>query len=137
MRYAQIDNNTVVAVSDLHSEVSAAHMIPLDAESPVSPGWFYDAAAGAFTAPAEPEPAPEARHISLGAFFDRIGPGRYAILADANPLVQALIRDVSVRKYIDLSRDDLAAGLQMLVDAGHAIDVQTILSSPVLPGERP
>lgn len=87
----------------------------------------------------EPEPVqtPELRHISVGAFYDRFGAAKYAILADTNPMVQALIKDVSVRQYIDLDRADLPVGLQMLVDAGHAIDVDAVVSAPIQPEERP
>ncbi|WP_418646566.1 hypothetical protein ACNQFN_11560 [Thauera butanivorans] len=84
---------------------------------------------------AEPTPAP--RHISVGAFYDRFGSAKYAILADSSPIVQALIKDTSVRQYIDLDRADLPDGLQMLVNAGHGIDVGAILSAPVQPGELP
>lgn len=95
------------------------------------PGHYRVAPEDVFVAP------PEHRHISVGAFFDRFGAAKYAILADTAPAVQALIKDASVRQFIDLDRVDLPAGLQMLVDAGHTIDPAAILSAPIESWERP
>lgn len=81
--------------------------------------------------PAEP------RHITVGAFFDRFAAHKWPILADTNPVVQALIKDCSVRKHIDLDDPQLPAGLDLLVDAGHAIDPAAILAAPVQPSEKP
>lgn len=83
-------------------------------------------------------PPAQQRHISVGAFFDRFGPLlKWAILADQTPAVRAVVQDASVRKYIDLDRADLPAGLQVLIDAGHAIDAQAIIAAPVQPHEVP
>lgn len=83
------------------------------------------------TNPAEP------RHITVGAFFDRFGAHKWPILADTNPVVQALIKDCSVRKHISLDDPQLPAGLDLLVEAGHAIDPAAILAAPVQPSEKP
>lgn len=86
----------------------------------------------------DPLPAtPEQRHISVGAFFDRFGAQKYPILASAEPVVQALIKDCTVRKYIDLDRADLPMGLQMIVSAGFAIDPEAVLTAPIQDNERP
>ena len=85
----------------------------------------------------EPVTTTEPRHISVGAFFDRFEPIKWTILADPSPQVQAVIKDASVRPYIDLDRADLPAGLQVLIDAGHAIDSEAILTAPVQPHEVP
>ena len=134
-KYAQIDDSGIaIAVSMLSGPVNAANLIPLSSdENVVGMCWTGTV----WEARPQPEPAPEHRHISVGAFFDRFGAAKYAILADTAPAVQALIKDASVRQYIDLNRADLPAGLQMLVDAGHAIDPAAILSAPIEPGERP
>ncbi len=122
MRYEILDNGLVVNTIVASSEFMAAQYPE-----------------GNYREVDEPEPVqtPELRHISVGAFYDRFGAAKYAILADTNPMVQALIKDVSVRQYIDLDRADLPVGLQMLVDAGHAIDVDAVLSAPIQPEERP
>ena len=80
-------------------------------------------------------PAP--RRITVGAFFDRFGPLKWAILADQNPQVQAVIRDASVRTYIDLDNADLPAGLALLIAAGHPIDAESVIDQPVLEEEKP
>lgn len=85
----------------------------------------------------EPVSVPLPRHISVGAFFDRFGPLKWAILADTTPTVKAVVQDASVRKYIDLDRADLPAGLQVLIDAGHAIDSAAILGAEIQPKELP
>lgn len=82
-------------------------------------------------------PAPEPRHITVGAFFDRFGAEKWGILADPAPAVQAVVRDASVRRHIDLDNPDLPAGLAIVQAAGHAIDPQAIIGNPVQPQERP
>ncbi|WP_313075885.1 hypothetical protein [Melaminivora sp.] len=88
-----------------------------------------------------PEPVatamPEPRRITVGAFFDRFGSAKWSILADSNPQVQAVIRDASVRTYIDLDNVDLPAGLALLIAAGHAIDADAVIDAPVRQEERP
>lgn len=85
-----------------------------------------------------PAPAPSLpRHLSVGSFFDRFGAAKWAILADTSPTVQAVVRDASVRSYIDLDNPQLPAGLAVLVAAGHAIDSSAIMSAPILDSERP
>ncbi|MDE1997654.1 MAG: hypothetical protein KGI52_01875 [Burkholderiales bacterium] len=82
-------------------------------------------------------PAVSLRHVSVGAFFDRFGPLKWAILADPTASVKAVVQDASVRKYIDLDRADLPAGLQVLINAGHAIDSAAILGAEIQPKELP
>lgn len=79
----------------------------------------------------------ERRHITVGAFFDRFGSEKWSILADSNPLVQALIKDCSVRAWINLDDKQLPAGLGLLVEAGHAIDTDNVLSAPIQASEKP
>ena len=91
-----------------------------------------------YTSPPAPAPAPsEQRHISVGAFFDRFGAQKYPILASSEPMVQALIKDCTVRTFIDLDRADLSTGLQMLVQAGFAISPEAVLTAPIADNERP
>lgn len=85
--------------------------------------------------PAVPEQ--EDRRISVGAFFDRFGPAKWAILADSSPAVQAVIKDASARRFIDLANSDLPAGLAIVQAAGHTIDPQAIIVAQVQPQERP
>ncbi|RYF06526.1 MAG: hypothetical protein EOO31_09655 [Comamonadaceae bacterium] len=86
---------------------------------------------------AEQSPLPAPRHTSVGAFFDRFGPAKWAILADASPQVRAVVQDASVRSYIDLDNADLPAGLAILQAAGHEIDAEAIVDAPVAFSESP
>jgi hypothetical protein len=85
----------------------------------------------------EPPAPPEIRHITVGAFFDRFGDQKWPILADTNAGVQALIKDASVRAYINLDDSQVRTGLEMVVAAGHDIDVDAIITAPIQPDERP
>ena len=83
-----------------------------------------------------PEPTPTPRRISVGAFFDRFGSLKWAILASTDAGVKALITDCSVRKFIDLDNPALPYGLAMLVAAGYAVDVDAIVNAGIAAGER-
>ena len=93
------------------------------------------------TAQAEPPPPPppptyraEDWHIGVGPFWDRFGASKIAILASADPIVQAIIKDSSVRKYLDLKgrRADLEGALNVLIAKGFPLDKVAILD--VQPG---
>ena len=78
--------------------------------------------------------------IDVGSFFDRFGDAKIAILASDNAIVQALIKDASVRKYISLveRKDELTQMLgllQTLVD-GITLDVTAILETEPTEAER-
>jgi hypothetical protein len=77
------------------------------------------------------------RHITVGAFFDRFGENKWSILSDTQPIVQALVKDASVRAWINLDDPQLQIGLQLLKDAGHDINIDDILQRAILPEERP
>lgn len=74
--------------------------------------------------------------LSRGAFFDRFGTEQIAILADPSPTVQAFIKTVMVREYIDLTNPAIELGLSAIEAAGHPIDVVAILHTPVSWGEQ-
>lgn len=78
------------------------------------------------------EPVDPARwRIWVGAFFDRFGAYKIPILASEDVVVQACIKDASVRKYIDLlaRRDELTQMLGLLQVKGFAVDVAAILDT--------
>lgn len=77
------------------------------------------------------------RRLSVGSFFDRFGAAKWGILADTSPMVQAVVKDASVRSYIDLDNPDLPAGLEIIAAAGHVIDPDAIIGAPVQDSERP
>jgi len=79
-------------------------------------------------APAAPEVVPEDWFINVGPFFDRFGPYKYPILASSDALVQAIIKDCSVRKYIDLKgrRADLLQVIGLLQSKGFPVTAATV-----------
>jgi len=132
MYYAQISNGVVSSVVETAGQLpDSTNLVQIDALDQSLLGCAY--ADGVFT-PTPPEPPK--RHITVGRFFDRFGAQKYPVLASSNPMVQALIKDCSVRSYIDLDDPQLPAGLQMLVDAEHAVDVQAILTAPITPVDQ-
>ena len=84
-------------------------------------------------APVVTEPAPQADpnrwRIYVGSFFDRFGSSKLAVLSDPDPVVQAVIKDASVRNYIDLigRRDELLQVIGLLNLKGHAVDPVAVL----------
>ena len=130
--YAQINElSTVIGVTETYTEISAPHMIPIDSLDASLLGSTWS---GSEWVQPTPEPAP--RHISVGAFFDRFGVDKWAILADQTPSVKAVVQDASVRKYIDLDNPELAGGIALLQQAGHSVDAEAVIDAPVQPGER-
>ncbi len=128
----------IVADADFANAVRAQwdHVAP--APEGVGIGWSWDGQA--FAAPPAPDPGPQPtpmRHISVGAFFDRFGTMKWAILRDPDENCKAVVMDASVRKYIDLDNPDLSAVLAFLQAAGHAIDPGAILDAPIQPHELP
>lgn len=133
MYYAQInDDNVVFAITETNAPVSAPDMIEIESFDTSLLGCTYSS--GQFIPPAPPL---KHRHITVGAFFDRFGAAKWAILSSTDPLVQAMVRDASVRKFIDLDRPDLLTGLQMIQSRGFDIDPQAIVSAEIQPSERP
>ena len=106
-------------------------------------GWLYDGTT--FTAPPpepEPEPVPDPAVwlIDVGPFFDRFGAAKMALLMSANSTVQALVKDLQVRKWIDLQRADVGAGIDALIALGvpgMTAELKTaILTTPVTAEEN-
>ncbi len=131
--YAQInDSGAVVGVTQSADAINAEHMIPIESLDSALLGCSW--VDGQWVAPA---PVPEVRHITVGAFFDRFGAAKWGILADTTATVQAVIKDASVRKYIDLDNPELSGGIALLVAAGHDVDATSIINAPVQAHELP
>ena len=129
-RYAQITNGIVTNVIESETDPDGINGGWVACDN-AGPGYTYDGST--FTAPAA---VPVLRHISVGSFFDRFGKFKYPILASTNVGVQALIKDCSVRYYIDLDNPELPTGLDLIIAAGFAIDKNLILTAPVLDSEK-
>ena len=93
----------------------------------------------------EPETAPESAVptewlIDVGPFFDRFGPAKMAVLAHPDALVQALVKDLQVRKWIDLKRADVGQGIDLLISKSiSGVDAALkaeILTAPVMHEEN-
>ncbi len=141
--YAHLDaGNAVIAVAQSASRIDSAQSVEIDGLREELLGQRYDreatvAAGQPMFVHAPVVPVPEVRRISVGAFFDRFGPAKWGILADATPTVAAVVKDASVRRYIDLHSPDLPAGIALLKQAGHDVDAEAIISGPVQESERP
>ena len=84
--------------------------------------------------PADLSAAPEAFRpedwfINIGPFFDRFGAYKLPILASTDPLVQAVIKDATVRKYIDLKgrRAELVQAIGLLQGKGFPLNAAAVL----------
>ena len=86
----------------------------------------------------EQEINPENWRIYVGAFFDRFGSEKIAILSSEDAVVQALIKDASIRQYIGLRerRDELAQMIGVLVAKGFTLDAAAILDTEPTEDER-
>ena len=80
---------------------------------------------------------PEEWRIYVGPFFDRFGVWKLQILSSADPLVQAVVKDCSVRQYIDLidRRAELLQSIGLLKSKGFAVDESAILDVKPVPKE--
>lgn len=87
------------------------------------------------TAEVPQNPEPEYTYlIDIGAFFDRFGAAKFQVLTSSDPIVKALLLDVSVRKWIDLRRPDVEQALNIIATKCNLVTpelIQAILHRPV------
>ena len=77
--------------------------------------------------------------IDIGPFYDRFGAAKMAVLTSADATVKAILSDVSIRKWIDLKRTDVAQSLAYIgtVVPSLTAALQTaILTTPVATEEN-
>ena len=153
MEYALIKSGTVqnVIVADeafiasIASEWEHIERIDTPAERAlgVCIGWAWDGS-NFVAPPAPPAPPPEppkpyATFIDIGPFFDRFKELKMSLLTSSDIGVQALIKDIQIRKWINLELPELAQALQYV---GTVIPTLTsnkileILTTPVEPEEN-
>ena len=138
LRYAQVINGVVETVIESATDpdgISGSWIACGDA----GPGWTYDGTT--FQPKAEAIIVNPAEWlIDVGPFFDRFGAAKMALLTSTNATVQALIKDLQIRKWIDLQRPDVAAGIDAIIALGVAgVDATlktAILTAPVTPDEN-
>ena len=140
--YAQIDPSTgiCVAVSSLSGAVEAQYMIAIEAPEAALLGKVWDGQGWQDAPPAPVAPDPTKWLIDVGPFFDRFGVAKLAVLSSGDAMVRALVTDLQVRKWIDLQRADVAAGVDLLIaKAIPGVDASlktAILTAPVAPEEN-
>ena len=77
--------------------------------------------------------------IDIGAFFDRFGAAKLAVLTSPDAGVKAIIADTQVRKWVDLKRPDVGQSVAYIGTVVAAVTpaLQTaILTTPVSPEEN-
>ena len=77
--------------------------------------------------------------IDIGAFFDRFGAAKMAVLTSTDPGVKAILADTQVRKWVDLKRPDVGQSVAYIGTVVAAVTpaLQTaILTTPVSPEEN-
>lgn len=73
-------------------------------------------------------------YIDIGPFFDRFGQYKMSVLTSTDSVVQALLKDIQVRKWVNLKLPEVAQSLQYIGTIIPAIDAQLqdyILNTPV------
>ena len=89
--------------------------------------------------PVEPSANPTEWLIDIGAFFDRFGAAKVAVLTSADAGVKAILADTQVRKWLDLKRADVVQSIGYIGTVVAAVTpaLQTaILTTPVSPEEN-
>lgn len=88
-------------------------------------------------------PAPAAPvwewYIDIGPFFDRFGAAKMAVLTSVDAGVQAILKDVQIRKWLDLKLPEVTQSVQYVaskVDAVTPEIVDSILNTPVSENEN-
>ena len=109
------------------------------AEANLPPGtWRVAAVQPVETAPVAPTPEWEWL-IDIGPFFDRFGAAKMAVLTSADAGVQAILKDVQIRKWLDLKLPDLAQSVAYVGTKVPAVTAElqaAILNTPVAPDEN-
>lgn len=114
----------------------------------LAPGyeWNYVGVPGREWVAIERNPAPVVvpvevapRYIAVGSFFDRFGTQKWPILSSVDVVVQALVKDCTVRTKtgINLDAPDVLGGVKLLQSKGFAITVAAVIDAPVRESERP
>ena len=88
---------------------------------------------------AEPAPNPTEWLIDIGPFFDRFGAAKMAVLTSADAGVQAILKDVQIRKWLDLKLPDLVQSVAYVGTKVPGVTAKlqdAILNTPVAEAEN-
>lgn len=152
MYYAQINQDSIAyAVTAPSGEINQPDMIPLESFATSVIGKRHNAETGEWeTLPPPPDTRP--RHITEGAWKDRLGFALVAgIAASPHPICIGMKEMLNNRAHVDLDRPDLPVLLGMMVEQSlpepipglpgsgpiTADKVDEVLGGPVLEEERP
>lgn len=93
--------------------------------------------------PSAPDPEPVAPiwqwYIDIGPFFDRFGSAKMQVLTSSDPGVQAILKDIQVRKWIDLKTPEVSQSLVYVASKIPSVTQElqeSILNTPVADGEN-
>lgn len=136
-RYAQLVDGTIHLVIESETDPDGINGEWVACGN-AGPGWTYDGTA--FAPPVPPVVVDPCQWlIDLGAFYDRFGNAKMAVLTSADAGVKAIMSDVAIRKWIDLQRGDVASSLAYIGSVVPALTgaLQTaILTTPVTADEN-
>lgn len=136
-RYAQLSNNIVGNVIESAAQPDAS-LGAWIACGNAGPGWTYDGTA--FHAPVVVAPVDPCKWlIDLGPFYDRFGAAKMPVLLSTDATAKAIIADLNIRKWVDLSRADVAQGLAYIGSVVPSVTaaLQTaIVQAPVAAAEN-
>lgn len=145
MKYCLISKNVVVNVIEADAEFIQEISADYDAihqSVDCGIGWTWDGKT--ISAPAVTEAAPtvsvaKVRYIAVGSFFDRFGDQKWPILSSADPVVQALVMDCSVRTKtgINLDAPDVLGGINLLQSKGFKVSKESVLDAAIKDSELP
>lgn len=138
MRIATIENNVVtnIILGDQSFVDSLTGVFVIVDEITCNIGDYWNGVSFAPPAPPPEAPPPVWEHyIDIGPFFDRFGVAKMQVLLSTDPMVQAILRDVQVRKWVDLTREDVATALAYISSIIPALTPEIIANVIHLPVE--
>jgi hypothetical protein len=77
--------------------------------------------------------------IDTGPFYDRFGAVKMSVLTSQDPSIKAIIQDLSIRKWVDLTRSDVAESINYISGIIPGVTpelISSILTDPVMPDEQ-
>ena len=93
--------------------------------------------------PSVPTPEPSEPvwqwYIDIGPFFDRFGSAKMQVLTSSDPGIQAILKDIQVRKWVDLKIPEVSQSLVYVASKIPSVtqEIQeSILNTPVADGEN-
>lgn len=88
---------------------------------------------GESEAPAPQSPPAYLNYIDIGPFFDRFGSQKLTVLISQDQTVKALLADIQIRKWIDLSLPEVQQAVVYIANLIPAVVplVPSILATPV------